>query len=79
MSRCCLARRARRAQFCVCAFVAVGKLVGHVHRCPDGTSLPRPTLPVCPQGNYIGALECMERGLVLRKNFFGAEAAEVSP
>jgi hypothetical protein len=29
------------------------------------------------QGNYFGALECMERGLVLRKNFFGADAVEV--
>ena len=25
------------------------------------------------QGNYLGALECMERGLVLRQHFFGAD------
>jgi tetratricopeptide (TPR) repeat protein len=29
------------------------------------------------QGNYLGALECMERGLVLRQHFFGAESDEV--
>ena len=25
------------------------------------------------QGNYLEALECMERGLVLRQHFFGAD------
>jgi len=29
------------------------------------------------QGNYLEALECMERGLVLRQHFFGAESDEV--
>lgn len=29
------------------------------------------------QGNYLEALECMERGLVLRQHFFGAESEEV--
>ena len=29
------------------------------------------------QGNYLGALECLERGLVLRQHFFGAESDEV--
>lgn len=29
------------------------------------------------QGNYLEALECMERGLVLRQHFFGAASAEV--
>lgn len=29
------------------------------------------------QGNYLGALECMERGLVLRQHFFGADSDEV--
>ena len=28
-------------------------------------------------GNYLEALECMERGLVLRQHFFGAESDEV--
>jgi len=29
------------------------------------------------QGNYLEALECMERGLVLRQHFFGADSDEV--
>lgn len=29
------------------------------------------------QGNYLEALECMERGLVLRQHFFGPESEEV--
>jgi len=29
------------------------------------------------QGNYVEALECMERGLVLRQHFFGADSDEV--
>ena len=29
------------------------------------------------QGRYLEALECMERGLVLRQHFFGAESDEV--
>ncbi len=29
------------------------------------------------QGNYLEALECMERGLVLRQHFFGSESDEV--
>lgn len=29
------------------------------------------------QGNYLEALECMERGLVLRQHFFGADSEEV--
>ena len=29
------------------------------------------------QGNYLEALECMERGLVLRQHFFGADSQEV--
>ncbi len=29
------------------------------------------------KGNYLEALECMERGLVLRQHFFGAESDEV--
>lgn len=29
------------------------------------------------QGNYLEALECMERGLVLRQHFFGADSPEV--
>ena len=29
------------------------------------------------QGNYLEALECMERGLVLRQHFFGTESEEV--
>ena len=29
------------------------------------------------QGNYLEALECMERGLVLRQHFFGSDSEEV--
>ncbi|RHY25032.1 hypothetical protein DYB25_007733 [Aphanomyces astaci] len=29
------------------------------------------------QGNYVAALECMERALVLRRHFFGLDAVEV--
>lgn len=29
------------------------------------------------QGNYLEALECMERGLVLRQHFFGSDSDEV--
>ena len=29
------------------------------------------------QGRYLEALECMERGLVLRQHFFGADSDEV--
>ena len=29
------------------------------------------------RGNYLEALECMERGLVLRQHFFGADSDEV--
>ncbi|CAM9749663.1 unnamed protein product [Pylaiella littoralis] len=29
------------------------------------------------QGNYLQALECMERGLVLRQHFFGSDSEEV--
>ncbi|OQR87428.1 hypothetical protein ACHHYP_08848 [Achlya hypogyna] len=29
------------------------------------------------QGNYVGALECMERALVLRRHFFGLHSTEV--
>ena len=29
------------------------------------------------QGQYLEALECMERGLVLRQHFFGADSDEV--
>ena len=29
------------------------------------------------QGNYMEALECMERGLVLRQHFFGSDSDEV--
>ncbi|CAN0014747.1 unnamed protein product [Discosporangium mesarthrocarpum] len=29
------------------------------------------------QGNYLEALECMERGLVLRQHFFGTDSEEV--
>ena len=29
------------------------------------------------QGKYLEALECMERGLVLRQHFFGADSDEV--
>ncbi|OQR88937.1 hypothetical protein THRCLA_10013 [Thraustotheca clavata] len=29
------------------------------------------------QGNYVAALECMERGLVLRRHFFGLQSTEV--
>ena len=29
------------------------------------------------QGNYLDALECMERGLVLRQHFFGSDSEEV--
>ena len=29
------------------------------------------------QGKYLSALECMERGLVLRQHFFGADSDEV--
>ena len=29
------------------------------------------------QGNYLEALECMERGLVLRQHFFGPDSEEV--
>lgn len=32
---------------------------------------------MCIQGNYLEALECMERGLVLRQHFFGADSDEV--
>ena len=31
----------------------------------------------CAQGKYLEALECMERGLVLRQHFFGADSEEV--
>jgi hypothetical protein len=30
------------------------------------------------QGSYLEALECMERGLVLRQHFFGSDSEEVS-
>lgn len=30
-----------------------------------------------PQGKYLEALECMERGLVLRQHLFGADADDV--
>ena len=39
-----------------------------------------PFVPIfsgCAQGNYLEALECMERGLVLRQHFFGADSDEV--
>ncbi|CAK4132607.1 unnamed protein product [Aphanomyces euteiches] len=29
------------------------------------------------QGNYVAALECMERALVLRRHFFGLDSTEV--
>ena len=40
---------------------------------------PPPTTPpqLQTQGNYLEALECMERGLVLRQHFFGADSDEV--
>ncbi|CAK4397851.1 unnamed protein product, partial [Aphanomyces euteiches] len=28
------------------------------------------------QGNYVAALECMERALVLRRHFFGLDSTE---
>ena len=33
--------------------------------------------PSGAQGKYLEALECMERGLVLRQHFFGADSDEV--
>jgi hypothetical protein len=30
------------------------------------------------QGSYLEALECMERGLVLRQHFFGSDSEEVT-
>lgn len=41
------------------------------HKCALGF------LPWRRQGNYLEALECMERGLVLRQHFFGADSDEV--